>query len=387
MLLAYPFRLFFLAAGGYAIAAMTVWLCLLAGHVTWPGPVALGVWHGHEMVFGYAMAVIAGFILTAVSNWTATPPWRGMPLAALGALWLAGRLAFDLAPWLPPVLVTVVDMAFVPALAAMLAVPLLASGNRRQFAIVGTLAMLALANLAIHLEIQGFLPGGGELGVIVGVDLLVLLISILGGRVIPMFTGNALRMREPAVAPVTRPWLEPLALLSLVAVTGFDAVGLSGPFAGIAALVAAGLHGLRLAGWRGVWVLDQPILWVLHLAYGWLVLGLALKGLAVLVPPLPASAALHALTTGAIGTMTIGIMSRVALAHTGRPLVVAPLTVWAYLAVTAAALVRVLVPITQPDLIGPAMTVAGALWILAFCLFMISYASMLIRPRVDGRQG
>ncbi|MEI6558174.1 MAG: NnrS family protein [Rhodospirillaceae bacterium] len=387
-LLASPFRLFFLLAGCQAIAAILIWLGLYLGHGSWGGPLAPVVWHGHEMLFGYTAAVIAGFILTAAANWTQTEPWSGPALALAGALWLLGRLAWIAAPVLPAWLVAAADLPFMPVLAWMLAVPVLATGNRRQLIFIALFAALTAANLLIHLEALGVLRDGGHQGMLLATTLIMLYIAVLGGRVIPMFTGNALRARGETEGPRQVPMLEKAALLSLALVALVDLVAESGGAAATVALTAAAVHGLRLAGWRGSRVLGEPILWVLHLGYGWLVLGLALKGLAALAPDvIPPTAALHALTAGAIGTLTIGIMSRVTLGHTGRPFKAAPLTVAAYWLVTAAALLRVGVPIFAPGLTVEGMELAIGLWGAAFALFLIGHTGMLTGPRVDGRPG
>ncbi len=388
VLLASPFRVFFLLAGLYGIAAVLIWLGLYLGHVSWDASVPPVIWHGHEMVFGYTAAVIAGFILTAVSNWTNTEAWNGRPLALAALLWVAGRLAWIAAPWLPAWLVAVVDLPFLPVLAWMLAVPVLATGNRRQLVFIGIFAGLFVANLLIHLEALGVMADGGHRGLILAVTLVMLYIAVLGGRVIPAFTGNSLRRRGDLDGPKVVPVLERGALISLVAVALIDLVAEASVAAGVAALVAAGIHGVRLAGWRGVRTLGEPILWVLHLGYGWLVVGLALRGLAALAPELvQPTAALHALTAGAIGTLTLGIMTRVSLGHTGRPFVAARLTVVSYGLVTAAALMRVFVPILAPGLTMRALELSVVLWVGAFLLFVLEYGSILCRARVDGRSG
>lgn len=388
IILAAPFRPFFLLAGVQAIAAVALWLGLWLGHVPWNGPVAAVIWHGHEMIFGYTAAVIAGFILTAAANWTGTDPWSGRPLALAALLWLAGRLAWAAAPWLPAWLVAAIDLPFLPVLGWMLAVPVLATGNRRQLIFLALFAALTGANLLIHLEALGLLADGGHRGLMLAVILVMLYIAVLGGRVIPAFTGNVLRRRGDTLAPRVAPALDKAALVSLVVVALLDQLAELSLAAGLAGLAAAAIHGVRLAGWRGRRILDEPMLWVLHLGYGWLVVGLALRGLAALAPELiPPTAALHALTAGAIGTLTLGIMTRVALGHTGRPFVATPATQAAYWLVTAAALLRVAVPILAPALTLRAFELSVGLWVIAFALFLGGYSGVLAGPRVDGRPG
>ncbi len=385
IVLASPFRLFFLLAGGYAVLAMVPWLALLSGHAAWEGAMAPAVWHGHEMIFGYTVAVIAGFLLTAVADWTQTPACSGRPLAILGLLWLLGRLGMALAP--SPWLAMAADLLFLPALIATVARPLIRTGNRRQTLLMAALAALVAADAAIHLESLGI--GGGDVlsGLTTTVDLVMIPIGVIGGRVIPAFTGNVLRRRGETELPRTRPWVERAAVPSLFLIAALDLAPLPAAVTGLAALAAGALHAVRLSGWCGRRTLGQPILFVLHLGYGWLVLGLWLKALAALSPALPPTAALHALTIGTVGTLTIGVMTRVSRGHTGRAMVAGPFAVTAYGLITVAALARVAGPALWPDEIGLALSVAGGCWLAAFAAFLADQVGILTRPRVDGRPG
>lgn len=386
-LLATPFRLFFLMATLYAAGVMGGWIPVFLGEVGWTGALPATVWHGHEMVFGYTAAALAGFLLTAVANWTQIPPWSGSPLAALGLLWLAGRVAVNLSGWLPLGMVAAVDILFLPALAAMLAQPVMATGNRRQYVFVVLLAALAAGNMLVHLEVLGLLRNGGHLGLVFGVNVVMAVITVIGGRIIPMFTSNALRMRGDGVPLRSRLWVERLVLPVLVLMAALDLLDEAGPMAGLAALAAAAVHGVRLAGWRSSRTLGQPLVWSLHLGYGWLVLGLALKGLAVWVPAIPPSAALHALTAGVIGTLTLGVMTRVSLAHTGRMLHPGPFALAAYALVSLSALLRVAGPLLLPGSGPGLMAVSGVLWSAAFLAFGWGYVRILLSPRADGQPG
>lgn len=377
------FRPFFLAAGVAAIGLVGLWIADYAGAISLPTYYGAVSWHGHEMVFGYTAAVVAGFLLTAVRNWTSVQTLRGGALAALLALWLAGRLAPLLPGVLPGWFVAVVDLAFLPILAASLAVPLLRRRQWRNLPFVPILLVLAAANALVHLDVLGVAPGRAKSGLYLGVDLIVLLISIIGGRVIPFFTERALPGAKPRV------WT-PVEWACIGSVVALAALGLS-PGAPIltviVATVAAAAHGLRLWGWSDRRVGSVPLLWILHAGYGWLVVGFALEALSAagIVRP---QLALHAYTAGAIGALTLGMMARVSLGHTGRVLGAAPPMVAAFALVNVAAVLRVFAAWGLPDEWYVAAIVAsGIAWAAAFALFVGAYAPILTRPRSDGLEG
>jgi uncharacterized protein involved in response to NO len=240
--------------------------------------------------------------------------------------------------------------------------------------------------LIFHLGALGVVADE-RLGLKLALYLVIVLIVVMGGRIIPAFTTNALRHRGETALPISRTWVEVGAVASVPAAAFADLAAEGSALAGMLALVAAALHAVRLAGWQSLRTGFSPILWVLHAGYLWVPLGFALQGLAAFTDNVPPSAALHALTAGAVGTLTLGVMSRVALGHTGRDIVAAPAIAIAYGLVLAAAAVRVIVPIVAPEAMLPGMVASGVLWILAFALFTIVYAPILIRPRVDGREG
>lgn len=379
-ILALGFRPFFLAAGLWAAIALPLWLLVLRG-VLPPNPYYHGLaWHAHAMLFGYGTAVIAGFLLTAVRNWTGMATASGAELAGLAGLWLAGRLA----PWLPlpGALAAVLDAAFPLALAVSLFRPLWLGQNKVNRVFVGFLAGMSLASLLVHLEMLGATQGTAlhgqrlMLGLILGVLLLV------AGRVLPFFTQSAVA----GSAPVTRPWVETATFVLWGLWVLGDATGRQGELTGALALMLAAVQALRLAGWhhRRVWA--TPILAVLYAGYGWLVLGLALIGLAHLglVAPQPA---LHALTVGAIGVITLGMMSRVILGHTGRPMGASAAMIAAFATMNLAALTRVVGPLLWPGAYSQWLLLSGALWTLAFAAFLWVHGPMLLSPRVDGRPG
>ncbi|MBR9970491.1 NnrS family protein [Magnetospirillum sulfuroxidans] len=380
------FRPFFLFTALQAFLSLPLWLAVYVGGVSLDLPFAAALWHGHEMVFGFAGAAIAGFLLTAVPNWTNSHHISGKPLMLLFFLWLAGRLAFTLSGFLPAVLVALVDLSFLPLLAMMMARPLLSAGKWRNIAFLPILALFTLANLSVHLHIL-FGLGDGMTGVYAGLTMVLTMIAIVGGRIIPSFTQNWLRMQGHAIEVTPLAWLEKGGAVGSVVVGMVLAMAApTSILAGIVLLLAASIHALRLGRWHGAKTAKSPILWVLHVGYGWLVLGLALLGSSSFFPALPMSAALHALTAGCVGTMIMAVMSRAALGHSGRQLLVSPLIVVAYVLLSLGALLRVVAPILSDAQM--ALTHAGgSLWALAWGLFVWVYFPILTRPRADGRPG
>ncbi len=342
--------------------------------------VAPVAWHGHEMLYGFGSAVIAGFLLTAVQNWTGQRTLFGPPLAALWSLWLLGRVGL-LLPGLPAIGVAGVDLAFLPLLAGMLFRHIHLAKQRHNLIFPLLLLLLAGANLLIHLEWLGILADTAHSGLYLATYAEVLILIWMGGRVIPSFTSNRLRQ------PVQQwPWLE-LSLPGLTVLTlGVAWLWPQSILTGILAGLASGAHGLRWLGWyqSGYWHI--PLLWVLHLGYLWLVLGLGLLSLAAF-GQVPSSVALHAFTTGGIGILALGMMARVALGHTGRPLEASPMMALAFGLLNLAAVLRVLVPWFWPAFHLPALVGAGVLWLLAFALFTGRYLPILLQPRIDGRPG
>jgi len=299
-------------------------------------------------------------------------------------VWIAGRVVIVTGDGMPAWLVIAIDVAFLPILAVALAVPILAAGNRRNIIFPVVLLVLGLLNLSIHLGAIGAIEWDAGRGLRVAIDLILLMIGVLGGRVIPSFTKNALP--QARVSPC--PKASVLALVSLAALAICE-VATANPIAtGACALVAGIINALRMRGWGSLATLGHPILWILHVGYGWIVVGLILRGVADLFDIISVDAGIHALTLGAIGSMVIGMMSRVALGHTGRSIVPAHLVVAAYWLVNAAALLRVLFAvIANDDLRFAALIGSGVLWSLAFLFFAVVYLPILSRPRADGRAG
>lgn len=384
VVLAYGFRMFFLLAGLAALALVGAWIAVGFG-AGWPFDLLPAAWHGHEMLFGFVAAAVAGFLLTAVPSWTGTAAPSGPPLAGLAALWLAGRAA-SLPSFADGALAALVDLAFFPALGALLTGPLIRAGRARNSAFLVLLASLTAGNLLIRLEWLGATDDTARHGVSLAVGTVLLMVTVIGGRILPAFTQNALRRRDPAFTLSARPRLDRATILLTALLIPADLVLPGGPAAGSLAGAAAAAHALRLAGWRGARTLGDPLLWVLHLAYAWIPIALALKSAALIGAPV-GSGWLHALAVGGFSTMILAVMSRASLGHTGRELRAAPATVFAYLLLTVAAVARSFAALLPSGLYLPAVTLAGVAWTAAFALFLIVYAPILTRRRIDGGPG
>ncbi|ACJ01319.1 NnrS family protein [Rhodospirillum centenum] len=383
-LFAAGFRPFFLGAGLYAVASVATWLAVMAGAVPWmpADPVA---WHRHEMLYGFVAAAIAGFLLTAVPNWTGARGHGGPPLAALAALWLAGRVAMSPFLPVPPLAAALIDTAFLPALAALVLPSIVRAGNRRNYVFIGMLALLTVGCALFHAERLGLLAGAGDAGKRLALGIVLLMVALIGGRIVPSFTSSALRRDGSAVEIAQRPWLDRAALGLLVLLIPVGLLAPDSRLEGAVAAAAAGAHALRLSGWHGLRTLNQPILWVLHLGYAWVPAGLLLQA-AWLLGGLEIGAAwAHAVTIGAFSTMILAVMSRASLGHTGRALVVARPVTAAYLLITLAALSRLAAPLL-PDP-QTAFALSGLCWTAAFVLYCIVYAPILLLARADGRPG
>jgi uncharacterized protein involved in response to NO len=381
-LFALGFRPFFLAAGVSALVLLGLWLALWQGVVPAGGYFTLVEWHAHEMLFGYAAAVIAGFLLTAVKNWTGMAVPVGRTLVMLALVWLLARLMV-VTPGLPGVLVALVDLAFIPLVGWSLWRPLWYGQNKvnRMFLLI--FAGMTVANLLVHLDVAGVGKGLWPRGVYLMVDMVLLVLLLVAGRVVPFFTEKAV----PGARSTVRPWVEKATFITMVAAALVELALPHQPWGGLLLLFAALVQAIRLGGWyhKGIW--RAPILWVLHLGYAWLVLGLALRGLAGF-DLLPYAVALHAITVGGIGVLTLGMMSRVALGHTGRNINdTGPLMPVAFGLLNLGAAVRVFGPLFMMEKFNLWINIAGGLWILAFLAFVLVYTPILVKPRVDGRPG
>jgi uncharacterized protein involved in response to NO len=373
------FRPFYLLASLFATLSVPVWMAQYAGWLGGHAIIAGPLWHAHEMLFGYALAVIVGFLFTAGRNWANQPTPTGATLAAIAALWVAARVLV-LTPY--ALAAAAADTAFALAAAAAIAVPFVRSGNRRNYFFVALLLGMGLANLAFHLGMAGVLDLPVQRGLQAGLDLVLFIMVVMGGRVIPMFTMNGV----PGVFCARLPWIERLAPGSVLVLLAADVLGAPDPVIGAIAAVTAAAHAARLGLWRPWRTLKTPIVWILHFAYAWIALALALRALAAW-DLVPASLATHALTVGAIGGLTLGMMTRTSLGHTGRPLQTGRAEVFCYVAIQLSALTRVFLPLAFPSFYLHAIIGSGLLWSLAFGAFTISYWPILSRPRADGKPG
>ncbi len=372
------FRPFYLLASLYAAIAVPCWVLEFAGVL--PPPLLGGpLGHAHEMLFGFALAVIAGFLFTAVRNWTGLPTPTGARLATIAALWIAGRVLAH-TPW--PWASLAANAAFPLAVAAGIAVPLVRSGNSRNYFFPVLLGGLALAVLAVHLSALRVLSLPAWAGIQAALDIVLFVMAVMAGRVVPMFTNNGV----PGTRATRHPALERLALGSILALLAADLLQAPDRVLLVLLAIGAAAHGARLALWQPWRTLRTPIVWVLHVAYAWIVVHLALRALALLAL-VPAPLATHALTIGAIGGLTIGMMTRTARGHTGRPLVADRWEIACYALVAVAALVRVGAPLFAPAAYVTGVVLSACAWSAAWGLYFLRYWPILTRPRLDGAPG
>lgn len=378
-LLALGFRPFFLAAGLWAALCMLFWLLLLTTPLSLPlGRPALD-WHVHEMLFGYAVAAVAGFLLTAVPNWTGRLPVSGAPLAALALLWLMGRLAMLAGGWLGAPLTAAADLAFLLALLAVVGREVVAGRNWRNLPVLAALSGLAIANLWFHAtSVWDF--ADADAANRLGIAVLTMLIVLIGGRITPSFTRNWLAKQAPGRLPAPFGTLDRLALAAtLLALAAWVVWPLAQTTAAALALAALLLLA-RLVRWQGHRTLAEPLVSILHLGYLWLPIGLGLMAAAIRWPEAGTGAAVHGLTAGAVGSMTLAVMTRASLGHSGRPLTAGPGTQLIFLLITVAAATRVLAWLWAAGYDG-LMPLSGLAWILAFGLFTALYAPLMLRRR------
>jgi len=377
----WPFRPFFPGAALLAASVVPVWLATLFGWMHPPLALPALGWHVHEMLFGFLEAALAGFLLTAVCHWTGTRPVAGGWLVGLFGIWLAGRALLFLGAGLPAWVPATVDLAFLPLVAAAAGRRIVGTRNWRNLPVLAAVTLLWSADLLFHLN-GGALPA---VPVRVAADAAILLMLIVGGRITPAFTNNWLRAHRPGVpGAIAHPWLEVATIGSAALTAALDLAAV--PAAAGAVALAAGLLSLiRLLAWRGWSTVAEPLLWVLHLGMAWVSAALVLRGLSGWFG-LPPTLWLHAVGAGAMGTLILGVMTRVSLGHTGRPLRL-PRGAWCiYLAVIAAGALRVGAAgglLDQRTGLGA----AAFCWSLAFVLFLAYYIPILCRPRLDGKPG
>ena len=375
--LGYGFRPFFLLGALYSIISLLIWGGLYAGYVT---PLLFMIdpvlWHAHEMIYGFTLAIVAGFLLTAVANWTDSAPVRGYHLLGLCLLWLAGRVVMNVDLGLPEVAVLVFEGAFIPALALSISIPLFKTWDKRNFVFLVLLSILFACDMV-------FLITQERTSLYVAVMIIITMISLIGGRIIPAFTVDALQERGEEAHETPQGKLDVLAILSLgLIILALVFVKQEDTFLAGVAFLSAIIHALRLRRYQTRRILDDPMVWILHVGYSWVILGLFFTGVSAL-GFLPFSIALHAFTAGAIGSMTLGMMCRVTLGHTGRDKIATGLTKLCFILMQGAAFMRVFGLMLAPDHSVEWIIGSAILWVLCFTLYILVYAPMLWKPDLD----
>lgn len=381
-LFAMGFRAFFALAGLSALALVAVWNSLSNGslHIDHYYPVTY--WHAHEMLLGYSTAVIAGFLLTAVRNWTNSETTSPDQLASLCFLWLYGRVLPFYSELVPDILIAGIDFAFLPALAFFVSKPLLKTGNFKNLIFTGLLLLMAAGNALIHAQILGYSETSAMLGMNLVVTLIVMMILVIAGRVFPFFTERGLS----GVICIRNPGLDIATIVMSLGVFILLMLGVSGLLLLVVALAAVVLNVMRVSAWYDNRIWFVPLLWVLYVGYGWVILGFGLEALSAYGLVMPALA-LHAFTVGGIGILTLGMMARVSLGHTGRALKASNVMAIAFVLINLAALSRVMFPALFPAWYGGFVLVSSYCWLAAFSLFAYHFLPILSSPRPDGQPG
>ncbi|MGR9085758.1 MAG: NnrS family protein [Gammaproteobacteria bacterium] len=381
-LFALGFRPFFALAGLSALVLILLWNAIFKGAWVAENYFAPTYWHAHEMLLGYSVAVIAGFLLTAVRNWTGKPTLSGDQLAGLSLLWLYGRIVPFYSSLLPDILIALIDLSFLPLLAYYVTRPILEAQQYRNLIFTGLLLLLTYGNGLIHSEMLGFKAHSAWAGLQLVVGTLIVLILVIAGRVFPFFTERGL----PGTLAIRNPQFDNWSIVSALLVFGLLLFDVSGTLLALPALFAVVINSARVAGWYVQRIWYVPLLWVLYAGYGWIILGFALTALSAysLVQP---SLAMHAFTLGGIGILTLGMMSRVALGHTGRALRASNAIAIGFVLINVAAFSRVLLPIALTKWYETLIYCSTLAWLAAFSLFMFVYAPILVSPRIDGKEG
>jgi uncharacterized protein involved in response to NO len=379
------FRAFFLAAGIFAIVSMLVWMAsyVFSASFVFSG-LAPGVWHAHEMIFGYVLAVVAGFLLTAIKNWTGIEVLRGRLLALLFFLWLTPRVLLLSGMLLPIAAIAAVDIAFLFMLVMVCLRPVLIVKQYRQIGIVSKLLLLMLCNVVFYLGVTGVVEDGVRWGLYSALYMIIALIMVMLRRVAPMFIRNGI---DADVELKNRAWVDYSSLVLLLFIWISDVFTDYHMLTAVFAVLLTLLHSLRLSGWYTSNIWSKPLVWILVVAYAFLILGFALKALSIMFG-ISDFLSLHAFTAGGIGLLSIGMMSRVSLGHTGRNVFAPPAAVfWIFAVLLLGVIVRVIFPLFNMDLYVYWIGISQVLWIIAFAIFVFVYAPMLWSARVDGRDG
>lgn len=370
------FRPFFLLASVWAALSMALWIAYWSGGIALPGMLAPVEWHGHALIFGYGAAVLCGFLLTAIPNWTKRKALSGAPLAGLAALWLAARIGFLFDTGLPLGVLAALDLSFLGLFTAYAGREIIAGGNKRNLPVFGICVLFLLAGALFYWEVW---TGGALYGPRLGIAVLVGLVCLIGGRITPAFTRNWLKARGADRLPAEFGTFDKIVLITTVGGLALWIVAPLHWLSGLAGLLLGAAHAARLARWRGLATLREPLLFALHAGYAFVALGFVLAGLAAVLPSVPAIAATHTWTVGAIGTMTLTVMTRATLGHSGRKLAAGWIETIFLAALPLAALAR----IGSTFAGSPAwfLDLSAGLWILAFGLFALRYAPVMFAPR------
>lgn len=376
------FRAFFALAGLSALALIALWASIFDGSLETDNYYPSLYWHGHEMLLGYATAVIAGFLLTAVRNWTGRPTLQGDSLAMLCLLWLYGRIVPFYSELLPDLLIAAIDFAFLPALIACVFKPIAEVDKPRMLLFPALLSLMMVGNALIHVDLLGICDNTASLGLNLVVTTIITIILVIAGRVFPFFTERALS----GILIIRNPLFDALAIASALVVFAMLLMNISGTALALAAILAVIANTLRVSVWyvHRIWYL--PLLWVLYIGYAWIILGFILTALAA-YSIIPTGLAIHAFTVGGIGVLTLGMMARVSLGHTGRALKVSNAISLAFVLINIASLLRVLIPFMLPDWYANLVYFSTLCWLAAFSLFIVTYAPILTSVRADGKEG
>lgn len=381
-LFALGFRPFFVLAGLSALFLMLVWNAILKGTIPSNHYLPGNYWHAHEMLIGYTGAVIAGFLLTAVKNWTGYETVTYDKLAGLCLLWLYGRIVPFYAGELPDSLIALTDLLFLPLLAYFLSKPILNSGNPRHWLFIGLLLLISVGNALIHAQFLGYTTASANIGLQLILATIITMILVIAGRVFPFFTERGL----PGTLAIRSPQMDLLAICSAILVFTLQLSGISGAFLAIAAVVCAIINTVRISGWFVSRIWYVPLLWILYLGYGWIILGFLFMALAAF-NLVAGDLALHAFTLGGIGILTLGMMARVGLGHTGRAIKACNTITIAFALLNLCAFLRIMLPVALPAQFAILFYIATLAWLAAFSLFMFIYLPILSKPRIDNVEG
>jgi uncharacterized protein involved in response to NO len=375
------FRPFFLVAGIFSVLLMLLWTSVYWFSISLPAfnYYSSSIWHAHEMIFGYSIAIISGFLLTAISNWTGLKTVHGNKLAFIVLVWILGRIAPFISVF-PNHIMALTDILFLPLLIYFVAQPLIKSSNKRNYFIIALLGVFCILNILLHLHLLGYLSTNPNKILMLSMYLIIVLISVMAGRVFPMFSQNGVKNRYQVKKFV---YIEKLAVASVLIFACIHVFISNQWLLFLVSMVVFLIHLIRLIGWYNQQIWQVPLVWVLHLGYFMLVLGFGLGALESFYPQLK-FLTIHAFTIGVIGVLTLGMISRVSLGHTGRNINRPPRLIFiAFTALILSVVIRVFIPILAGNSTIESIIISGLFWVLAFILFLVKYSIFLIRPRAD----